>query len=471
MQRIAVIGAGFSGVATVIQLLRRHGDAPLTLTLISRHAELGRGVAYGTQSSSHLLNVPAARMSLFPDDEGDFLRFVQGRDAAFSDSSFVPRRLYGEYLAARLEEAVAAAKTARFTALTAEAVDLGLTSSGTVHIGFADGGALDVDQAVIASGNYPPRDPRLADMSFYQQPRYVRDPWAKGALDAVDPKRPVLLIGSGLTMMDVALELDRRGRGTRLHALSRRGLLPLAHRHHGAGTLEPSVIMDMLRKGPPSVRRWLKALRLASAELAERDIDWRDVLGALRPVTAQLWQSLDAVERRRFLRHLQPYWDVHRHRTAPEAHAALQRLLRDGRLEVQAGRLMGLHMPGQDAVQVTWRPRHGDADAQFEVGTVVNCTGPGGQVERSGDPLVLSLLSQGLMVPDALGLGVQVDAGGALLDRSGSASKSLFYTGPLLRARDWECTAVPELRVAARKLADRLVSLPVSEASSLHRAS
>ncbi|HEY1772604.1 MAG TPA: FAD/NAD(P)-binding protein [Gammaproteobacteria bacterium] len=456
MQRIAVIGAGFSGVATVIQLLRRHGSAPLTVTLISRHAELGRGVAYGTQSPSHLLNVPAARMSLFPDDEADFLRFAQGSDAGFAGGSFVPRRLYGEYLAARLEAAVASAQTTRFTALTVEATNLRLTPAEAVHIAFADGAALEVDQAVIASGNYPPRDPRLGDMSFYQQSRYVRDPWEKGALDVVDPSQPVLLIGSGLTMMDVALELDRRGLGTRLHALSRRGLLPLAHRPHGAGALEPGVIVDMLRKGRPSVRRWLKVLRLASAELAERDIDWRDVLGALRPVTAELWQNLDAAERRRFLRHLQPYWDVHRHRTAPEAHGALQRLLRDGRLTVEAGRLKSLRTPGQNAVQVTWRARHGDADAQLEVGTVINCTGPGGPMERSGDPLVLSLLRQGLMVPDALGLGVQVDAGGALLDRSGRASESLFYTGPLLKARDWECTAVPELRVAALKLADSL---------------
>jgi uncharacterized NAD(P)/FAD-binding protein YdhS len=460
MQRIAVIGAGFSGAATAVQLLRRHGGTPLAVTLISRHPALGRGVAYGTQSPSHLLNVPAARMSLFPDDEGDFLRFAQGKDAAFIGASFVPRRLYGEYLATRLEEAVASAKTSRFTALTAEATDLSLTPAGAVHIGFADGGALEVDRVVIASGNYPPRDPRLPDMTFYQQPRYVRDPWEKGALDAVDREQPVLLIGSGLTMMDVALELDRRGLARRLHALSRRGLLPLAHRHHGAGTLEPRVIVDMLRSGRPSVRRWLKALRLAAAELAERDIDWRDVLGALRPVTAELWQSLDAAERRRFLRHLQPYWDVHRHRTAPEAHAALQGLLRDGRLDVQAGRLRNLHMTGQSAVQVTWRPRHGDTDVKLEVGTVINCTGPGGQVERSGDPLMLSLLRQGLMVPDALGLGVQVDAGGALLDRNGHASDSLFYTGPLLKARDWECTAVPELRVAALKLADRLTARP-----------
>jgi uncharacterized NAD(P)/FAD-binding protein YdhS len=471
MQRIAIVGAGFSGAATAIQLLRRYGHEPLAVTLISRHPELGRGVAYGTQSPSHLLNVPAARMSLLPDDEGDFLRFAQARDASVGGGSFVPRRLYGEYLATRLQEAVAAAKTVHFTALTAEATDLQATSTGHTRIGLAGGGALEVDQVVIASGNYPPADPLLADMSFYRQARYVRDPWAPGALGAVAGQQPVLLIGSGLTMMDVALELERRGLASRLHAISRRGLLPLAHRPHGSGTLEPSVVVDMLRKGQPSVRRWLRALRLSAAELAEAGIDWRDVLAALRPVTAELWQSLDLAERKRFLRHLQPYWDSHRHRTAPEAYSALQKLLRGGRLTVQAGRLVSFEAAADGKVKVSWRPRHRTKLQSLEVGTVINCTGPSARVERSGDPLVLSLLQQGLMVPDALGLGVQVDAGGALLDSAGRASARLFYTGPLLKARDWECTAVPELRVAAMKLADRLVSLPASGVSALHIAS
>jgi uncharacterized NAD(P)/FAD-binding protein YdhS len=467
MQRIAIVGAGFSGAATVIQLLRRHGHEPLSVTLINRHPELGRGVAYGTHSPSHLLNVPAARMSLFPDDEADFLRFAQARDASVNGGSFVPRRPYGEYLAVRLQEAVAAAKTAHFTALTAEATDLRPTATGHIRIELAGGGALEVDQVVIASGNYPPADPRLADMSFYQHARYVRDPWGKGALDAVERQKPVLLIGSGLTMMDVALELERRGLASRLHAISRRGLLPLAHRPHGSGTLEPSVVVDILRKGQPSVRRWLRALRLSAAALAENDIDWRDMLAALRPVTAELWQSLDLPERKRFLRHLQPYWDSHRHRTAPQAYSALQKLLREGRLTVQAGRLLHLDTAADDKVQVSWRPRHAARPQSLEVGTVINCTGPSARVEHSGDPLVSSLLKQGSMVPDALGLGVQVDEGGALLDHAGHASDRLFYTGPLLKARDWECTAVPELRVAAVKLADRLMaSLPKQAAQS-----
>src|ERR1051325_4241278 len=216
MQRIAVVGAGFSGAATVIQLLRRHGAEPIMVTLISRHPELGRGVAYGTHSPTHLLNVPAARMSLFPDDEEDFLRFARERDPETQGGSFMPRSLYGEYLAARLDQAVAAAPRARFAALTGEAVGLQFVD-GRARLGLADGSMLEAERVVIASGNYPPGDPRIPDMAFYRHARYIRDPWAPGALERVDPKQPVLLIGTGLTMMDVALELSRRGFAPPMH--------------------------------------------------------------------------------------------------------------------------------------------------------------------------------------------------------------------------------------------------------------
>ncbi len=455
MHRIAIIGAGFSGSATAIQLLRRAAPEPVTITLINRHPELARGVAYGTHSPSHLLNVPAGRMSLFPDVEGDFLRYAQGLDPEATGGSFMPRSLYGEYLAARLQEA-AAQSSAKLETLTAEVTDLRLASDGShALLSLGDGTSLKAERVVLASGNYPPGDPRLPDMAFYQSPRYIRDPWAPGAFEQLDSKAPVLLIGTGLTMMDVALELHRRGFEPHLFALSRRGLMPQPHREHTGPALEPAVVMELLRQGPAAIRRWFRVLRLCIAELQEQGIDWRDVLGALRPFTPELWQSLNHDERRRFLRHLQPYWDTHRHRTAPMAYALLQSLVRDGSLTVKAGRLTALLAAG-DRVQLRWRPRGTAQEARTTVGTVINCTGPQAHLQKSADPLIRSLLRQGLLVQDALALGLQTDAVGALKDANGRAAHALFYTGPLLKARDWECTAVPELRVAALKLAEHL---------------
>ena len=458
MHTIAIIGAGFSGTATATQLLRRHGHLPLDILLIERHAERGRGIAYGTRSPAHLLNVPAGRMGLYPDDEDDFLRFARARDTEVTGGSFLRRSLYGEYLAARLDEAARKAPRARLRSITGAVTGLRPEAeSGRTRLSLADGSSLDADRVVLASGNPPPVDPPLEDSGSFADPGYVSDPWAPGSFDAVRPGQPVLLIGTGLTMLDVALELARRGFSGPIFALSRRGLTPQAHRPKPGAPLEPHVVADLLRGGPAKIRRYLKVIRLCVAELGEQGIDWRDVIAALRPFTAELWQRLEPAERRRFLRHVQVYWDTHRHRTAPAAYAEFQRLRREGTVVVKAGRLRALTRVGENRIQVRWQPRGTARDAHAQVGSVINCTGPRSRIQALKDPLFHALLRQGLLVPDALGLGIEADAVGALLDREGIPSKTLFYTGPLLKARDWECTAVPELRLAAARLADHLV--------------
>lgn len=456
MHTIVIVGGGFSGTALAVNLLRRAQQVPLKLVLVERRAEAGKGVAYGTRSPAHLLNVPAGRMSLLPGDEGDFLRFAAARDASVAGGSFLPRSLYGEYLSARLEEAAAAA-TGVLERVQGGAVALRPDASRPA-LALADGRVLEADRMVIASGNAPPGDP-AAVADIRGSACYVSDPWAQGALDVVPLDRPALLIGTGLTMLDVALELKRRGMTADMLAVSRRGLLPQAHRHHHGPTLEPAALMQQLRAGRPGVRRYLRVLRLAVAELSERSVDWRDVIGALRPFTAELWHGLDGAERRRFIRHLQPWWDVHRHRAAPEVAEAIRHLVDTGRLQVDAGRFTRIEsMQGGSAARVIWRSRRHRTESSVEAGSVINCTGPQADLRRVDDALVRDLLDQGLMQRDPLAIGVQVDALGALRDAKGRVSERFFYIGPLLRARDWECTAVPELRVMAERLAEHLAA-------------
>lgn len=454
MPTIAIVGAGFSGAATAIHLLTRHGDKPLSVMLVNRHANLARGVAYGTHSPSHLLNVPAARMSLFPDRESDFLEFLRQYDSGVDGGSFVARSLYGRYLGTRLKQAIAAAPAMRYTGLTGEVADLGLDeTSHTAELRLTDGRRLAADHVVLAVGNYPPADPPVPDVGFYASHHYIRDPWAPGALDHVPLEAPVLMIGTGLTMLDVALELSHRGLSAPMYALSRRGLLPQMHRHLPSMPANPAPA-DVLRASP-SARAYLHGLRHAVREAASRGVDWRDVIGSLRPATRALWQALDLKERRRFLRHVQVYWDVHRHRTAPASGANLEELIRRGALHVYAGRLQRL-TSGTEEATVVWRPRGGGPERRLGVAAVINCTGPQSDITRLSDPLIRSLLTRGWIRPDPLRLGLDTDGRGALLDNAGRPSRVLSYTGPLLRARDWEGTAVPELRLAALELADRL---------------
>lgn len=453
--RIAIVGGGLSGTLTAVHLMRRAQRDDLHITLVNRSGLLARGVAYGTRSDAHVLNVPAGRMSAFDDDEGHFLRFAQREDAALHAGSFVRRELYGDYLEWTLRSAQAALpEPGRFVHLVGQVHDL--QDAGrycTLQVG--DTPAWEVERIVLALGHFAPADPALPERGFFDRSaRYIRDPWTRDALDRVDPMRPVLLIGTGLTMVDTALALLARGHSGPLHALSRRGLLPHAHRGHAAlGT--PAALPAELLSGPLRLRLWLRHLRTQCRALEARGIDWRETLASLRSATPALWQRLDASQRAQFLRHLQPYWDVHRHRLAPQPAARLEALLAVGTLQTHAGRLLEIDDDG-DAAAVAFRPRRSPTLQTLRVGSVINCTGPSTRLSDANEPLMRALMARGLLQPDALGLGLAVADDHAVLRADGQASRVLHYIGPMLRARYWECTAVPELRGHAQRLAATL---------------
>jgi 3'(2'),5'-bisphosphate nucleotidase len=308
---------------------------------------------------------------------------------------------------------------------------------------------------VLAVGNYPPADPGTADREFFtSSTRYVRDPWAPGALAAVDRSAATLLVGSGLTMIDIVLELRALGVTAPCVAVSRHGLLPLPHR-------DPPPSPDYappppLHDGPATTRAYVRAVRQHVCDAAARGVDWRDVIASLRPVTPALWDALSLDERRRFLRHVRPFWDVHRHRLAPQLHEAFAALHRAGHISVLAGRIVELR-DTPDHVAVRIRPRGGVATIDMKVGTVINCTGPAGNTQRLRDPLFDDLRTRGLVACDPLGLGIETSSTGAVIGADGRVSPALYYVGPFLKARDWEATAVPELRRWARDVASHVI--------------
>jgi uncharacterized NAD(P)/FAD-binding protein YdhS len=454
---IVVIGAGFSGTVVTARLLAGAGGDPLRVVLINRSGRMARGVAYGTRTEAHVLNVPAGRMSAFPEDENDFLRYARERMPGVLGASFVPRRIYGEYLEAILGRAEAAAgPSVELRRLVGEVTSLEPRSEqGGFALALADGTTLTADRVVLALGNYPPRDPSGAERAFLEGPRYVRDPWAPGALSGLPNGGPILLLGTGLTMLDVVLDLAEGGSGAPIHAVSRRGLLPQAHRSGGA---HPSADQQPPGMGScaPTAKNYLRAVRAQVRRLAAEGMDWRDVIGALRSSTPALWRRLPAAERRRFLRHVRVYWEVHRHRCAPELNARLQALLDEGRLRVHSARIVQLREAGA-LVAVRIRRRGSALEETLQVSHVVNCTGPETDLALLQDRLLESLRRGGLLRTDGLGLGLDTAPDYALLDSAGTPIPGLYYVGPLLRAQHWEATAVPELRVHAAKLAEQLL--------------
>lgn len=445
---MAVIGAGASGTLTASHLLRAPDDVARRVVLIERGLRAGRGLAYSTPSSSHLLNIPAQGMSAFADDPGHFVAWARSRYPGVTPGSFLPRRLFGDYLQSVLRS-TPFSRTRSLVQVRSEATALVPRPDGTALVGLADGSHVDADRVVLALGNLVPANPPVRTPGFYASPRYVRDPWGPGTLDGIAGPHPVLLIGTGLTAVDVALSLAEAGQTGPIHAVSRHGLLPQAHVTRAP--LGPSAW------SPPSgttARQLLRSVRAQVAAAEAGGDDWRAVVDGLRPATQQIWQDLPHDERRRFLRWLARLWEVHRHRMAPDVADAVASLVAGGQLVVRAARVSAF-VPTDDGVDVTLEGRSGGT---LRVGGVVNCTGAQADVTAAGDRLLDFLLVTGVVRPDPLGLGLDVTASGAVLGADGRPSPILFAIGALRRGQRWETTAIPEIRDQAADLARLLLS-------------
>ncbi|MBN6152739.1 FAD/NAD(P)-binding protein [Xanthomonas sp. AmX2] len=445
--RITIIGAGFCG-NVLAAALAAQATAPTTLALVGVAETFGRGIAYGAARPEHLLNVRAKDLGVDPADPGGFADALQLDTAR--RLQFLPRLAYGRYLERHLETALAASAVG-VERIGQEAVAVERGPDG-FRIFLANGEDIASDVVVLAIGALPPQalpgiGPRLA-----VHPRYIGWPWQDGVLDEVPPQARLLLVGTGLTMADVALTLRRRGHRGPITALSRRGLPPQAH------LAAPGAPVTL----PPSVTQALRTHRLADLLRSLRQLttvvdDWRCVVDALRPHLQPFWQGLDAASRARFLRHLRPYWESARHRLAPEAAAALAQMQRQGQLRIQAARLLRARL-GDTAVEAVIRER-GQAGARTEAFDVlIRATGLDTDVDRTSHPLVATMRDAGLLQPDPLGLGLVADANFQLRDGAGHPVPGLYCLGPLLRGRLWEITAVPELRSAAHQLAAQLAA-------------
>ena len=452
---IVIIGAGFSGTAVAINLLRLGRGLPLRVVLLDR-AQMARGLAYRKLRHRCLLNVPAGRISANPDEPLEFLRFAQQRDASVTAGDFVPRELYGDYLEAALKAAEdGASGNIGLLRVYGEALALeNIHRSSALNVHLLDGRTLRADQVVLALGNSAP-SPLPGRAALGNSSRVINDPWA--ALPRFRAGETVLIAGTGLTMADVVCAgMPAAKGGVLIHAISRHGLLPAPQAMVGPAA-DSQEAAARLKTAASSVRRLLREVRQWCRRIEQRGGDWREAFSLLRDLAPALWQGLSHAERRRFLRHVRPYWDVHRHRLPESQWDRLENFRRQGQVQVHAGHILGIARAGKQ-LAVTQRPRGASAASVLMVDRVVNCTGPNHDIRRTPDRLLRSLVSSGTAIRDPLGLGLETTAGGALVSTRGLASRNIYYIGPLLRAAHWEATAVGELRVHARNLAALLLA-------------
>lgn len=454
---IAIVGGGFSGTLTAAHLIAKatKENAKVHVVLTDRQASFGAGPAYGTVDSRHLLNVPAARMSAWPDQPNHFLEWAKARDASVTPSSFLPRSLYGAYVRdALFEVARAAGDSVSMEIRQGEIERIERTGPRAWELSSMDGSRTSADGVVLALGHRPPSDP-LRHLWQGSRARFVADPWASLTLSTVAPDEPVLVLGSGLTAVDVLLTLTKVERTAPILFLSRRGFLPAPHAETPIAPVDLTPFVEGMLNANEALTtlRLLRSFRTEVRKAMEAGNDWRAVVDAIRPHTAALWNALSPVEASRFLRHVRAHWEVRRHRMAPQIGKVLATHLASGLLRVARGTATAAE-GADDGVSVQLRLRGERETQSFRAAWVVNCTGPADM--RAGFPTPLgALLDAGYVKADPLLLGIRTGPLGEVEGPHGLQA-DLLALGTLCKPRFWESTAVPDLRVQAANVATAL---------------
>lgn len=459
---VLIIGGGLSGSLLAMQLLRLPGQR--RILIVEPRAELGRGEAYSATELGHTLNGNAARMGVEPDNPDDLTQWLAGHLAEGGwpqaheqrlpvAELFPPRGLFGVYVQQRLEQArqLGAGHGSSVEHWRGEAVDLQGDEQGmTLTLDNHD--TVHGRVVVLATGMYAAaRTPQHRTEALGAA---ALDPWGIEAMRGLDPLSRVVIVGSGLTMVDALESLQQAGHRGPIQVISRHGLWPHVRR-------QPPQWPDFLADDH-SIRsplQLLRSLRQQCRQAMAAGIDWQAPLDTVRAHIGRLWSQASDRQRRQFVRHVRPWWESHHHRSPPQGAALLERLVSEGRLTIQAATLLGVESPAGESLQVRIRRRGAAQPEVIGADVWINSSGIQYDWRRVDRPLPRQLLARGLVRPGPLALGIDADPGGAVRDADGQASTCLFAMGPPLRGLWWESTAVPDVASQAKALAARLVAV------------
>ena len=449
---VVIVGGGFSGAAVAFHLAKAEVNAQIAV--VEPRALLGAGLAYDGADPAHRVNVPASRMSLLPDDEGHFARWLEASgeldgdpEARVGGEAYPQRRLFGRYVDAALRPFVAAGRVrhVRDRVIALE------RAGGGWRARTAGGISLGAPFAVIAT-THPPAGlpPPLA--RFRDDPRLIADPLADGALDGVEPQARVLIVGAGLTAADALASFHARGHEAPVTMMSRRGLRARGH------PLEPLAAEGDFASAPAArATELLARVRRAVAEAAAEGRSWHPVFDALRIQGGDVWRGLEADARRRVVRHLRPYWDVHRFRLAPQIDAILERRLNEGSLVQRRARLGAVASEGRGLAVEMLDLRRGEASREV-FDRVVVATGPAHGAVLAWQPFLGALADAGALAPDPAGLGLHTTRDAQAVAANGEADPTLFIAGPLARGTFGELMGLPHVAAYAKFVADRIAA-------------
>jgi uncharacterized NAD(P)/FAD-binding protein YdhS len=462
--RIAVIGGGFAGAAFAIHLIRANGERPLAIDVYEPRPLLGAGLAYSSEDPAHRINVAAARMAVFSEDPTHFDRWFRETDEAAADPEAVlqdgrayPRRAaFGRYMDQLLRTAARAFPNVRFRHLRSKVTDVA-QHDDAYRLTTEAGDQTVADLVVLSPGHPPPPQPRWASVEAAAAPRFVADPWRPAALAKIRPSDEVLIIGTGLTMADVVASLRHRGHVGPITAVSRRGLTPRSR------TTLPVEAFGTFNQPPTqSAATLLHRIRQAVRDAAKEGRPWECVIDALRQQATAVWQGLSPSGRRRFLRHLRVWWDVHRYQIAPQLDRVLEENQRSGRLKIVKADIRAIETyQGSFHISLRLRGRQQHPEVERFFDAVVNCTGPDHGTVVQSNPVLRAMAARHLLRADPQGLGIEVDQFARVIAADGTPSRNLFVAGPLARGYFGELMGLPQVSLQPERLAVTIAELLV----------
>jgi uncharacterized NAD(P)/FAD-binding protein YdhS len=450
MKTICIIGGGFSGSITAVQLLKKNKD--VRIELVNAGNPLLTGVAYSTVQEEHLLNVPAGKMSASPDQPNGFTDWILSKPAYKElvsgnlHQAFLPRMIYGHYLNETLKVLI---EDERIKITDSKAVDLQYLNNKYI-VSLKDNTSIEAEYIVLAMGNYLPAAPKINNSSVLNNEHYYANPWNDSYLKGIKDTDSFLMIGSGLTMIDCMLDLIAADFKGKIYAVSPRGYLPEAHMPMEADYPDFS---DELKE--KNLKEIFKSIRMHVRNAQKKNIPWQSVIDKVRPHAREIWLSLSQKDKQQFISHVRHIWGVARHRLPLEVHKKMKTLLAKGQLEVMGGRLVSIENINKE-FHVFVKHRKNAESKTLAVSRIINCTGPQINYKEVNDEFVKNLLSRDLIAADDLKMGIKALPGGQVLSKEGRSVKNMYAVGSLLRGVLWETTSVPDLKINAENVAEQI---------------
>ena len=446
MKTIAIIGGGFSGTLTAILLLQK--SKAVKIKLINSGLPIAKGIAYSSISPEHLLNVPAGRMSAFSNIPDHFTNWLKTNNYKSPEigASFLPRFIYGKYITELFDSIKS---NERFELIDSKATDVVKQADG-YSVQLQNGNSVVADKIVLALGNFLPANPPINRITFFESKNYFQNPWAPAYLTNIDLKKDILLMGTGLTMVDCVLSLKKAGFAGKIIVASPRGYTPASH---GKTDAYPDFYSEL--KGL-SLAEMFHIIRKHLKNAESKNISWRGVVDSLRPHVQEIWVNFSKKEKKQFISHVRHIWGIARHRLPMDTHKELFDLKNSGKLEIIGGRIIDMQ-ENEGCVSAIIRLRKSSEQKTLKVSRVINCTGPQTNYKDLQDELVMNLLSKEMILADELKMGIQTTLKGHVLKQNDQPSSDIYAIGSLLRGVLWETTAVPEICVQAESIAQQII--------------